>query len=53
MTNEPHHIRIADNLVEYMPAAGIGTGETDWVIIENNIVRNNLLDEYLCQLGYQ
>lgn len=41
MNNEPHHIRIADNLVEYMPAAGIGTGETDWVIIENNIVRNN------------
>lgn len=37
----PHHLRFADNVVEYCPGAGIGTGESDWVTVENNIVRNN------------
>lgn len=40
-TNKPHHIRIADNVVEYCAGAGIGSGEADWFTIENNIVRNN------------
>ena len=35
-----HDIRIADNLVEYAPAAGIGGG-ADWLTIENNICRSN------------
>ncbi|HEX8236953.1 MAG TPA: right-handed parallel beta-helix repeat-containing protein [Abditibacteriaceae bacterium] len=37
----PHHLRFADNLVEFCPGAGIGPGGADWVTIENNIVRNN------------
>ena len=41
MKNIPHHIRIADNLVEYCPAGGIGAGESDWITIENNISRCN------------
>lgn len=41
MTNCPHHIRFADNLVEYVPGGGVGTLETDWVQMENNIVRNS------------
>ena len=35
-----HDIRIADNLVEYCPACGIGT-DADWVTIEGNICRSN------------
>lgn len=38
---EPHHLRFADNLVEFCPGAGIGPGGADWVTIENNVVRNN------------
>jgi hypothetical protein len=41
MTHVPHHIRVADNLVEYCPAAGIGALEADWITIEHNICRNN------------
>ena len=37
----PHHLRYADNLVEYCTGAGIGPGQSDWVTIENNVVRNN------------
>ncbi|BCM88951.1 hypothetical protein IAD21_00793 [Abditibacteriota bacterium] len=37
----PHHLRFADNVVEYCPGAGIGPGQADWVTIENNVVRNN------------
>ncbi len=37
----PHHLRFADNLVEFCPGAGIGPGQSDWVYIENNISRNN------------
>ncbi len=40
-TLPPHHLRFADNLVEYCAGAGIGTGESDWVTVEYNIVRNN------------
>lgn len=40
-TNTPHHLRFADNLVEYCSGAGIGTGNCDWVTIENNTIRNN------------
>lgn len=41
MKNMPHHLRFADNLVEYCPACGIGVLESDWVTIENNISRYN------------
>ena len=37
----PHHLRFADNLVEFCPGAGIGPGGADWVTIENNVIRNN------------
>lgn len=37
----PHHLRFADNLVEFCPGAGIGPGQSDWVTIENNVIRNN------------
>ncbi len=40
MTNCPHHLRFADNLIEYVPAGGVGTLESDWVQMENNVVRN-------------
>ena len=39
--NKPHHLRFADNLVEFCTGAGIGPGEADWVSIENNVARNN------------
>ncbi len=39
--NKPHHLRFAENLVEFCPGAGIGPGEADWVTIENNVSRNN------------
>ncbi len=41
MKNSPHHLRIADNLVEYCTAGGIGVGESDWIYIENNVSRFN------------
>ncbi|BCM88945.1 hypothetical protein IAD21_00787 [Abditibacteriota bacterium] len=41
MKNTPHHLRMADNLVEYCPGAGIGPLEADWVTMENNISRCN------------
>ncbi len=41
MKNVPHHIRIADNLVEYCPGGGMGPNEADWVTMENNIARYN------------
>jgi hypothetical protein len=41
MTNVPHHIRVADCLVEYCPAQGIGALEADWFTFENNISRYN------------
>ncbi|MBC7809275.1 MAG: right-handed parallel beta-helix repeat-containing protein [Akkermansiaceae bacterium] len=40
-TYVPHHLRFADNLVEYCTGAGIGMGDADWVTVENNIIRNN------------
>ena len=40
-TNTPHHLRFADNVVEYCSGGGIGVGNCDWVTIENNTVRNN------------
>jgi len=39
--NAPHHLRFADNLVEYNCGGGIGALESDWVTIEHNVVRNN------------
>jgi hypothetical protein len=41
MKNEPHHLRWADNFVEYCPALSMGSNHTDWVTMENNIVRYN------------
>ena len=40
-TNMPHHLRFADNLVQYCAGGGLGAGDCDWVTIENNTVRNN------------
>jgi hypothetical protein len=40
-TNTPHHIRIADNVVEYCSGAGFAGIGGDWLTVENNIVRNN------------
>ncbi len=37
----PHHLRFADNIVEYCPGGGIGPGSADWTTIEHNIIRNN------------
>lgn len=42
--NQPvktHHIRIADNIVEYCSGAGISYIKSDWAQIEGNISRNN------------
>ena len=39
--NKPHHIRIADNLVELCPGGGINFMAGDWAQIEFNRVRNN------------
>ncbi|MBC8104388.1 MAG: right-handed parallel beta-helix repeat-containing protein, partial [Cytophagales bacterium] len=39
--NVPHHIRIADNLIEYCSGAGFAGNGSDRTIIENNVVRNN------------
>jgi hypothetical protein len=39
--NAPHHFRFAGNLVEYNSGAGISCLESDWVAIEDNVVRNN------------
>jgi hypothetical protein len=41
MKNVPHHIRFADNLVEYCPGQGLGALEADWITIENNVSRYN------------
>jgi hypothetical protein len=41
MKNGIHHLRFADNIVEYCPGQGLGALESDWVTIENNISRNN------------
>ncbi len=35
-----HDIRIADNLVDYVTAMGIG-GDADWLTIENNVCNSN------------
>lgn len=37
----PHHIRMADNLVEFAPGQGLGMLEGDWVTIERNVSRYN------------
>ena len=36
-----HHIRIADNLVEFSPGCGIGSIDGDWVTVEDNTCRSN------------
>lgn len=36
-----HHIRLADNFVEYAAGHGIMTYDADWLYVENNIARNN------------
>jgi hypothetical protein len=40
-TNPPHHIRVADNLMEFCAGGGTGSGECDWVTVEDNVIRNN------------
>lgn len=37
-----HHIRVADNLVEYAAGDGIYMEYADWMFVENNRVENNL-----------
>lgn len=39
--NKPHHLRFADNLVEYCAGGGISVIHGDWTAVENNVVRNN------------
>ena len=36
-----HHLRLADNFVEYCPGQGLGSIDGDWVTIENNVSENN------------
>jgi hypothetical protein len=36
-----HDFRIADNLIEYSPACGIGVLDSDWVTVEGNVCRSN------------
>jgi hypothetical protein len=38
---EPHHIRLADSIVEFASGQGLGEMESDWITIENNISRYN------------
>ncbi|BCM88953.1 hypothetical protein IAD21_00795 [Abditibacteriota bacterium] len=40
-TQTMHHIRLADNVVEFVPCHGIFTYDTDWLTLENNVVRDN------------
>jgi uncharacterized protein (TIGR03437 family) len=39
--NKPHHILIAGNEVYDFPGGGIGTGEADYVTVEDNFVHEN------------
>ena len=39
--NKPHHILIAGNEVYDFPGGGIGTGEADYVTLEDNFVHDN------------
>ena len=39
--NRPHHITLANNYVHDCGGAGIGTGQVDYVTIEDNITANN------------
>jgi hypothetical protein len=52
MTNVPHHIRIADCLVEYAPSQGIGSIEGDYLFIENNISRYNCWHTIYASSGF-
>lgn len=36
-----HDIRIADNFVEFCPGQGVGSIDSDWVTIENNVCQSN------------
>ncbi|BCM88516.1 hypothetical protein IAD21_00349 [Abditibacteriota bacterium] len=38
---KPHHIRFADNVVEFCAGGGLSAIQSDWVTVENNTVRNN------------
>ncbi|HEY3329084.1 MAG TPA: right-handed parallel beta-helix repeat-containing protein [Capsulimonadaceae bacterium] len=40
-THIPHHIRIADSIVEHCCGAGINFLQCDWTTVENNISRDN------------
>lgn len=40
-THLPHHVRIADNVIEYCAGGGISGIQTDWNQVEGNTVRNN------------
>ncbi|WP_310393910.1 right-handed parallel beta-helix repeat-containing protein [Hymenobacter sp.] len=39
--NYPHHVRVRNNEVFECGGAGIGTGQADYITIENNLVYNN------------
>ncbi len=36
-----HHIRIADNLIDYVTGDGLYAEYADWLYVENNRIRNN------------
>ncbi len=38
--NKPHHIRIADNHLEYLSGGGINALDADYLLYENNVVQN-------------
>ncbi len=51
-TNPPHHIRFADNFVEYAPGQGIGSLEADWVFMERNQASNNSFTTMYATSGF-
>ncbi|MHA4845042.1 right-handed parallel beta-helix repeat-containing protein [Flavitalea antarctica] len=48
-----HHFRLADNLVEYCGGYGVFTQTVDYLLVENNIFRNNCYTTVeLCSAGF-
>ncbi len=41
VTDMVHHVRLADNVVEFCTSGGIYVEFTDWLFVENNRIENN------------
>lgn len=41
MANHPHHIRVADCVIQHCSGGGIATMQCDYITAENNLVRDN------------